>query len=174
MTLTLYPDAFGHRCINRGEPITPPQYFILTLGPLVTVLYILLALFILGIVAYRLSRQTSDAFGILTELKWIGIGCLLLVVMYLPAFAIVIYELYGEILILLAQIVIFVPTILFPIRLSYRFEAIQRQQVNELQRVKTVEELLALPQGYELFVAYCQTVILYPSFHHYVILTIMY
>jgi hypothetical protein len=64
----------------------------------------------------------------------------------------------GATLITLVELVVFIPTIIFPIGLSFQFQAKQRKQINEMQRVQKVEQLLAFPHGYELFSSYCQTV----------------
>jgi hypothetical protein len=122
------------------------------------IIYIIASLTPLAFIARRLSKQEkSDAFGILTELKTIGYSCTFIIVMEFVQIFGQFSSYFTLMVILSAELAIFIPTIVVPIVRSYQFQSAQRHQAHLLEQVNKVEDLLALPQGYEIFTQYCQS-----------------
>jgi hypothetical protein len=137
---------------------SPKLSTIVIMGQWLPIIYILTSVVPLAFLARQLSKQKEgDAFGVLTELKTIGYSCAILVLLEIPEIVLSINPWWTPLLIMSAMMAVFVPTIVVPIVRSYQFQTAQRRQASVLSRVNRVEELLVLPQGYELFAKYCQS-----------------
>jgi hypothetical protein len=166
-TAVVAPAAFGNPCESAAMTSTSGGIFFLNQLTTITMVYVIPCLIALAFLARGLAKQDNDAFGIRKELRSILILCSITATTAVVHITVGIVYWWTTFAGTVAMFAMFAPTILFPIYQSYEFQALQRKQASELQKVKTVEELLALPQGFELFVEYCQTVRLACPCHFY-------
>jgi hypothetical protein len=100
-------------------------------------------------------------FGLKRELKSTLIGWGFCTLIELPMFLIpgintkwVSYW-YTPFVFLVANFAIYVPSTIAPLWQSYKFSRHQKETATAMSKVTRLQELLAIPQGFEIFLTFC-------------------
>lgn len=155
-TAAVYPISFTDGCDTNVT--TSRGQMVVNVAIAACIMVVTISLVAGVILGKRLAKQENDAFGLLRELRIILITAAIVLVSYTPDFFASPGAWWGPFIVTIGAAIVLYPTIILPVIQSYIHQSQQRKHAGELQRVKTVEELLLLPQGLELFSQYCQTV----------------